>query len=232
MSEYIDTPLFGVGLSIIAYTLSSFIYKRTKIIILNPLLVGIALVVGILTFFNIDYQMYEPGGEMIIFFLGPATVALAVPLYKRWQILRENFVPIIIGIVLGSTAGIGSILLLGKIMKLDNLMISSLLPKSTTSPIAIEISGLLGGNQSLTVSFVIITGIIGYIFAERILKLFRVTDPVAKGIAIGTTSHAVGTAKAMELGEVEGAMSSLAISVTGIVTVLMVPGVIWLLNII
>jgi putative effector of murein hydrolase len=176
--------------------------------------------------------MYEPGGEMIIFFLGPATVALAVPLYKRWQILRENFVPIIIGIVLGSTAGIGSILLLGKIMKLDNLMISSLLPKSTTSPIAIEISGLLGGNQSLTVSFVIITGIIGYIFAERILKLFRVTDPVAKGIAIGTTSHAVGTAKAMELGEVEGAMSSLAISVTGIVTVLMVPGVIWLLNII
>jgi predicted murein hydrolase (TIGR00659 family) len=224
MSEYIDTPLFGVGLSIIAYTLSSFIYKRTKIIILNPLLVGIALVVGILTFFNIDYQMYEPGGEMIIFFLGPATVALAVPLYKRWQILRENFVPIIIGIVLGSTAGIGSILLLGKIMKLDNLMISSLLPKSTTSPIAIEISGLLGGNQSLTVSFVIITGIIGYIFAERILKLFRVTDPVAKGIAIGTTSHAVGTAKAMELGEVEGAMSSLAISVTGIVTVLMVPG--------
>jgi predicted murein hydrolase (TIGR00659 family) len=232
MSEYIDTPLFGVGLSIIAYTLSSFIYKRTKIIILNPLLVGIALVVGILTFFNIDYQMYEPGGEMIIFFLGPATVALAVPLYKRWQILRENFVPIIIGIVLGSTAGIGSILLLGKIMKLDNLMISSLLPKSTTSPIAIEISGLLGGNQSLTVSFVIITGIIGYIFAERILKLFRVTDPVAKGIAIGTTSHAVGTAKAMELGEVEGAMSSLAISVAGIVTVLMVPGVIWLLNII
>lgn len=232
MSEYIDTPLFGVGLSIIAYTLSSFIYKRTKIIILNPLLVGIALVVGILTFFNIDYQMYEPGGEMIIFFLGPATVALAVPLYKRWQILRENFVPIIIGIVLGSAAGIGSILLLGKIMKLDNLMISSLLPKSTTSPIAIEISGLLGGNQSLTVSFVIITGIIGYIFAERILKLFRVTDPVAKGIAIGTTSHAVGTAKAMELGEVEGAMSSLAISVAGIVTVLMVPGVIWLLNII
>jgi len=232
MLDYINTPIFGVGISILAFTISSYIARRTKIMLLNPLLVGMIIVVGILLAFDIDYETYNLGGQMITFFLGPATVVLAVPLYKQRALLKGNLIPILVGIVVGSAAGIIFVVLTGKLLGLDRLLIASLVPRSTTTPIAMEISTLLDGNPALTAIFVSVMGISGYMFGEKLLKLFGVNHPIARGIAIGTTSHAVGTAKAMELGEVEGAMSSLAISVAGIVTVLMVPGVLWLLNII
>lgn len=232
MLEYLNTPIFGVGISIIAFTISSYIAKRTKIVLLNPLLVAMLLVVGFLLLFDIDYEIYEPGGEMISFFLGPATVALAVPLYKQRDLLKKHLIPILVGITVGSASGVLSVIFMGKIMGMDSLLVSSMIPKSTTTPIAMEISEMLGGNPSLTVTFVIITGIAGYIFGEKLLKLFGITDPIAEGIALGTTSHAVGTAKAMEMGEVQGAMSSLAIGVAGIVTVVFVPGILILLSII
>ncbi|WP_409226760.1 LrgB family protein [Gudongella sp. SC589] len=232
MLDYINTPIFGVGISILAFTISSYIARRTKIMLLNPLLVGMIIVVGILLAFDIDYETYNLGGQMITFFLGPATVVLAVPLYKQRALLKGNLIPILVGIVVGSAAGIIFVVLAGRLLGLDRLLIASLVPRSTTTPIAMEISTLLDGNPALTAIFVSVMGISGYMFGEKLLKLFGVNHPIARGIAIGTTSHAVGTAKAMELGEVEGAMSSLAISVAGIVTVLMVPGVLWLLNII
>lgn len=232
MLDYISTPIFGVGISILAFTISSYIAKRTKIMLLNPLLVAMVIVVGILLAFDIDYETYNLGGQMITFFLGPATVVLAVPLYKQRALLKGNLIPILVGIVVGSAAGILFVVFAGKLLGLDRLLVASLVPRSTTTPIAMEISTLLDGNPALTAIFVSVIGISGYMFGEKLLKLVGVDHPIARGIGIGTTSHAVGTAKAMELGEVEGAMSSLAISVAGIVTVLMVPGVIWLLNII
>jgi predicted murein hydrolase (TIGR00659 family) len=232
MLDYINTPIFGVGISILAFTISSYIARRTKIMLLNPLLVAMIIIVGILLAFDIDYETYNLGGQMITFFLGPATVVLAVPLYKQRALLKGNLIPILVGIIVGSAAGILFVVFAGKILGLDRLLVASLVPRSTTTPIAMEISTLLDGNPALTAIFVSVMGISGYMFGEKLLKLFKVDHPIAKGIGIGTTSHAVGTAKAMELGEVEGAMSSLAISVAGIVTVLMVPGVIWLLNII
>lgn len=232
MYDYINTPIFGVGISILAFTLSSYIAKRTKIMLLNPLLVAMLIVVGILLTFDIDYETYNLGGQMITFFLGPATVVLAVPLYKQRELLKGNLTPILAGVLVGSVAGILFVVLAGRLLGLDRLLLASLVPRSTTTPIAMEISILLEGNPSLTAIFVSITGISGYMFGEKILGLFGVRNPIAKGIAMGTSAHAVGTAKAMELGEVEGAMSSLAIGVAGIVTVLIVPGILWLLNII
>lgn len=230
--QYVDTPLFGVGISILAYTLSSYIAKRVRIKILNPLLLTMIFIVSLLLLFNIDYDVYNKGGHLITFFLGPATVVLAVPLYKQIHLLKANFFPILIGVLSGSIAGILSIFVLGRILGLDLILISSLIPKSTTTPIAMEISTLLGGNSSLTVTFVVITGLSGYIIGEKVLEVFKIKDPIARGIALGTSAHALGTAKAMEMGEVEGAMSSLSIGLAGIVTVFLVPVLLWIIEII
>lgn len=232
MIQYIDTPLFGVGISILVYTFSSYISGRLRIKILNPLLLTMIIIVGILLLLRIDYDIYNKGGQIISFFLGPATVVLAVPLYKQINLLKENLLPILTGILVGSISGIISILGLGKLFNLDLILISSLIPKSTTTPIAMEISTILGGNSSLTVTFVVITGLSGYIIGEKVLEIVGIKDPIAKGIALGTASHAIGTAKAIEMGEVEGAMSSLSIGVAGIITVFLVPLIIWLIGII
>ena len=232
MIQYIDTPLFGVGISILVYTFSSYISGRLRIKILNPLLLTMIIIVGILLLLHIDYDIYNKGGQIISFFLGPATVVLAVPLYKQINLLKENLLPILTGILVGSISGIISILGLGKLFNLDLILISSLIPKSTTTPIAMEISTILGGNSSLTVTFVVITGLSGYIIGEKVLEIVGIKDPIAKGIALGTASHAIGTAKAIEMGEVEGAMSSLSIGVAGIITVFLVPLIIWLIGII
>lgn len=221
--SYLQTPLFGVVLSIIMFSLAQFINKKTKLAILNPLLVTIVLIIGFLMFFNIDYSVYELGGNIISFFLGPATVVLAVPLYKQIKLLKRYLYPIIIGIFVGSLTGILSIIFMSKLFNLDEVLMLSLVPKSTTTAIAMEISSNIGGISSLTIAFVAVAGIFGYIFSPWILKLFKIHNKVAQGIAIGTSSHAMGTAKAMELGETEGAMSSLAISIAGLITVILSP---------
>lgn len=223
MTQYIDNPLFGVVLSIIIFSLAQYISKKTKLAILNPLLVTLVLIISFLTYFKIDYSIYEKGGSIISFFLGPATVVLAVPLFKQIKLLKMYFWPIVIGIFLGSLSGILSILILSKLFKLDNVLILSLIPKSTTTAIAMEISNSIGGIDSMTIAFVVVAGITGYMISPFILKVFKIKNKVAQGIAIGTGSHAMGTAKAMELGETEGAMSSLAISVAGVITVVLAP---------
>ena len=220
---YFNTPVFGVTLTIIVFMVATFISKKIKLTVLNPLLVSLILIIGFLTITGIDIETYNKGGSIISFFLAPATVALAVPLFRQWELLKKHFIPIIVGISVGTLAGLVSTIILGKILGMDQLLISSLLPKSTTTPIAMEVSSLLGGNPSLTVIFVFATGIGGYIIGEKLLSLFGIKNSIAKGIALGTSAHALATAKAIDMGEVEGAMSSLAIGVAGLITVLLVP---------
>lgn len=223
MRELINTPLFGVTISLLAFEFGTYLYKKTKIAVFNPLLISCTLIVVFLLKFNISLETYNKGGQMISFFLAPATVVLAVPLYKKLMLLKANAVPILAGIITGSVAGMSSIILLGKLFALNDTLKLSLVPKSVTTPIGIDISSQLGGIQPVTVAAIIITGIFGAVAGPFICKLFKVKDKVAVGIAMGTASHALGTTKAVEIGETEGAMSSLAVGVAGLVTVILAP---------
>lgn len=226
--DYLDTPFFGVFISIIAFEIGLFINKKTKSSLFNPLIIAIVLIIVFLISFNIDYEIYNKGGSIISFFLGPATVVLAVPLYKQIEKLKQNALPIILGILLGSVMAIISVIYLGKLFKLDEVIILSLIPKSTTTAISMEISKEIGGIPALTMAATVIAGISGNIIGPTICKIFKIEDETAIGLGMGTASHAVGTARAMELGEIEGAMSSLSIGIAGLITVLIVP---WLTKI-
>ncbi len=170
--------------------------------------------------FHIDYNIYNQGANYISFLLTPSTICLAVPLYEQWELLKKNYKAVFLGITSGVLTSLCSILILAYLFQLDHASYVTLLPKSITTAIGIGVSEELGGYVSITVTIIIITGVIGNMFAEAICKIFKICDPIAKGIAIGTSSHAVGTAKAMEMGAIEGAMSSLSIVVSGILTVI------------
>jgi len=223
MNIITNNILFGIVLSLAAFEIGLYIYRKTNIPLFNPLLIAIGIVVAFLLAFNIDFDTYNQGGKFINMFLGPATVILAVPLYKQLSLLKKNFIPIIIGITIGCLVSVLSIMVLARLFNLNNELIISLLPKSVTTPIGIEISNTLGGITGVTVLAVVITGITGAIIAPIVCKVFRITDPVARGIGIGTASHAVGTSKALEMGETEGAMSSLSIGIAGLITVVIAP---------
>ena len=219
MAELFDSPFFGVTLSILTFWIGVRIQKKTGLVVCNPLLIAVVLAAGVLLLFRIPYESYNQGGELINLFLSPATACLAVAIYGKLQLLKEHWLPILVGCTVGSAASMGSILLLCRLFGLDEAMTVSLLPKSVTTPIALSVSQAHGGIGSITVVAVLITGIFGSIAAPLLIKLFRVRDPMAAGLAIGACSHAVGTSRALELGETEGAMSGLAIGVCGIVTV-------------
>lgn len=223
MNVFLDTPYFGILLSILFFEMGLWIYKKTKITLLNPLLISIISIMAVLTIFPIDITYYSKGGNFISFFLGPATVILAVPLYKQMELLKTNFIPIILGIAMGCVTAISSVSLLSRGFNMDTTIALSLIPKSVTTPIGLVISEDIGGIPAITVGVIIITGIVGAVMGPTICNVFKIKDEVAVGIAIGTASHAVGTTKAMELGETQGAMSSLAIGVAGLITVLLVP---------
>lgn len=223
MMEYVDTPLFGITLTIIVFSLANFIYKKIKNPLANPIAISIIFIIWFLGYFNINIESYEEGGSFISFFLGPATIALAIPIYKKLDLLKKNLITTLIGITLGSLAGILSIAIMSKLFSINDTMMLSLIPKSTTSAIAMDLSEQIKGNPSITIAFVIATGIMGNILGPSILNIFNIKNKRAKGVALGTASHVVGTAKAMELGQVEGAMSSLAIGIAGIITVFLAP---------
>lgn len=230
MEKYLDNPIFGVAITILVFSISEKLNKKYKTPLLNPVLISVIIIISFLSLFNIDYSIYNKGGNIISFFLGPATVVLGVGLYKQIHLLKENFMPIIMGIIIGSISGLVSIIVLSKLFNLEDMLMLSLLPKSTTSAIAIDISNSIGGNPPITIGFVIITGVFGYIIAPSLLEKFKINDKVAKGISIGTASHVVGTAKALELGEIEGAMSSLAIGVAGLLTVFLAPLILYIIS--
>lgn len=219
MEFFRQSAFFGVMLSLVAYGIGFELKKRFKFAIFNPLLIAIILVMIVLVSLHIDYDVYNEGAVYISYLLTPATVCLAVPLYEQFELLKKNWKALLIGILSGCIASMGSILAMSVIFSLSHEEYVSFLPKSITTAIGMGVSEELGGYVSITVAVIIITGVLGNMIGEQLLKLFRVTDPIAKGVAFGTASHAIGTAKAMEIGEIEGAMSSLSIVVSGILTV-------------
>lgn len=223
MNIFTNNIFFGLFVSLIAFEVGLIIYRKTKLPLFNPLLIAIIIVVGFLKLFNIDFDTYNESGKFINMFLGPATIVLAVPLYKQFELLKKNFLPILLGITIGSLVGILSIISISVFLKLDNLITISLLSKSVTTPIGIEITNQLGGLAPVTVLAIILSGIVGAIVAPPVCKVFKITNPVAIGVGIGTSSHAVGTSKAFEMGETEGAMSSLSIGIAGVITVFLAP---------
>lgn len=223
VNSLIASPAFGVLISLAAYSIGCKIKERLKFAIFNPLLIAIIILIAVLSGFNIEYDDYNKGGEIISFFLAPATIALALPLYKKFSLFKKNAVPILAGILCGTVSGIVSIIVSAKLLNLSDELIKSLIPKSITTPIGMALSEQLGGIPSITVVAIIVTGILGSIIGPFLNKILKINDEVAMGIAMGNASHAVGTARAMEIGETEGAMSSLTIAVAGIMTVILAP---------
>ncbi len=214
-----SSAYFGLLLSLGAYGLGLLLQRRWKLPIFNPLLVAIVVVAAALLLLDLDYDSYSQGANLLNYLLTPATVCLAVPLYEQFSLLRRHGKAVLLGIAAGVLASLVTILVLAWLFSLDHSAYVTLLPKSITTAIGIGVSEELGGHVSLTVVVIIITGVLGNIFAEGVCKVFRITEPVAAGVAIGTSTHAVGTARAMEMGEIQGAMSSLSIVVAGLLTV-------------
>lgn len=220
MKELFTSPFFGISISILAFALGIAIQKKTKLVLCNPLLIAIVLIIGGLLIFDIPYDSYNEGGEIINMFLGPATACLAVSIYTKLKLLKENWLPILVGCAAGSLTSMVSVYGLCRLFGLDESITISLIPKSVTTPIAVSISSSHGGVVPITVAAVVFTGILGSILAPLLIKLLRIKNPVVAGLSIGASSHAMGTSKAIELGETQGAMSGLAIGICGIITVL------------
>ena len=213
----------GFVISILAYLCGVWLKKKLGWAILNPLLVSVVLVIGFLTVFGIDYKTYNSSASVISYLLTPATVCLAIPLYKQLHLLKKHADAVAVGITSGVITSAVSIFLMCKVLGMAHVHYVTLLPKSITTAIGMGISEEAGGIVTLTVMSIILTGVLGNMAGETVLKLLKVRHPVARGLAMGTSAHAVGTAKALEMGEIEGAMSSLSIAVAGLMTVIVVP---------
>lgn len=220
MSDFFTNAVyFGVFLTLACYGIGTLVKKKLKAAIFNPLLIAIILTIVFLLVFRIDYQVYYSTAKYMSYLLTPATICLAVPLYEKFELLKKNWKAVIAGICSGVLTSLITVFVLALIFKFDHATYVTFLPKSITTAIGMGVSEELGGFVSVTVAVIIITGVLGNVFAEMILKLFRIEEPIAKGIAIGSASHAIGTARAIEIGEIEGAMSSLSIVVSGVLTV-------------
>lgn len=223
MNEMIqDSLFFGVVISLIAYEIGLLLRRKFALAILNPLLISIVIVIVLLKVFHVDYSAYNESAKYLSYLLTPATVCLAVPLYEQLTLLKKNLLAVACGIVSGTLSSLAGIFVLSRLFSLDHRLYVTLLPKSITTAIGIGISEELNGIVTITVAVIIITGILGNVIADGIFRLFRIKNPLAKGLALGTASHAIGTARAMEMGPVEGAMSSLAVAVSGLLTVVII----------
>lgn len=224
MHEFFEGSVFFAGfLTLLSYCIGLAIQKKLKHIIFNPLLIAIIITAAVLLIFDFDYATYKANSSFISFLLTPATVCLAIPLYEQFELLKKNALAVLLGIASGIITCLCSVLVFAIIFRLDHATYVTLLPKSITTAIGIGITNELGGYESITVASIILSGILGNIFAVPFCKLMRINEPIAKGVAIGTSSHAIGTTKALEVGEVEGAMSSLSIVVAGLLTVVLAP---------
>lgn len=218
-----SSAYFGFFITLFGYWVSTQIAKRMRSTLCNPLLLTIIFIIAFLKLADISYASYDNGAKYINYFLTPSTVCLAVPLYRQLKLLKEYAGAILISIMSGTVACAIMIFGLAKLFLLENSIYASLVPKSITTAIALGMSEELGGLSAVTVMAVFVTGILGAVIATTVFKIFKIEDPVAQGLAMGTAAHAIGTSKALELGEIQAAMSSLAIAVTGILTVIMGP---------
>ncbi|OFO42783.1 hypothetical protein HMPREF3045_02830 [Anaerococcus sp. HMSC075B03] len=219
----LDNQYFGIVLSFAAYEIGKWINKKLKTPIANPLLIAILLIIGFLSITGINYEYYKKGGDFIAFFIGPATVAMVLDLYANLDTLKKNILPILVGVGFGTIFSFVLAIFLSKIFQIDKNLVASLIPQSITTAIAISLSGEYQGIIGLTAIVVVIRGVSGAVFAPIVMKIFRIKDPVAQGVAIGTSSHAVGTSQARLMGEIQGAMSGLSIAIAGITAVIIMP---------
>lgn len=217
---FLQSAFFGAFASLAFYEAGLYIKKRWKWSILNPLLISIILTIALLLVFHIDYDTYYAGAKYISYLLTPATVCLAIPLYEQLELLKKNFAAVLAGIVTGVLTSVVLILLFAVLFHFSHEEYVTFLPKSITTAIGMVVSEQLGGYVSITVTIIVITGVLGNILAEPVCRLFHIHEPIARGVGIGSASHAIGTSKAMEMGEAEGAMSGLSIAVAGILTVI------------
>ena len=223
MYNVVETPIFGILLTIIFFNIGVFVQKKTKKPIFNPLLIAIAGIILFLSITKIPYEKYKLGADSINFLLGPVTVSLAIPLYRQFDLLKRYLLEIVVGILCGVIVSLASVLLIGGLTHANIEILNSLIPKSITTPMGLALTKTLNGIDSITVVSIILTGILGAIISPLVFKIGKIDNSIARGIALGTSSHALGTTKAMEMGEVEGAMSSLSIGIAGIITVVIVP---------
>lgn len=229
MNAIINSPLFGILLTLVAFEIGVLISQKFKYSFVNPLLIANVLIVGFLLITGISFESYSVGGDYISVMLSPATVVLAVPLYRQIQKLKQFWKPILAGIIAGSLTSIGCVIFFSKILGLSGTLMLSILPKSVTIPMGSVISAQIGGIPSVTIIAITITGITGAVAAPAVCKFCHIKHKVAQGIAIGTASHALGTTRAMEMGEVQGAMSSLSIGIAGLFTAVVAPVIVALI---
>ena len=218
-----DSLYAGVTLSLAAYMLGVLLKKRFRLGIFNPLLISIAISIVVLLLGKIDYEVYNDSAKYLGYLLTPATVCLAIPLYEQWELLKKNYKAVLLGLLAGAVTSLTTVFVLSLVCGLAHEEYVTFLPKSVTTAIGMGISEELGGYVTITVAVIILTGVFGNVAGEMICRILRIKDPVSKGLAFGAASHAIGTSKAIELGDVEGAMSGLAIAVSGIITVVLAP---------
>lgn len=219
MSTILNSPFFGIVLCLVTFLIGRTLQKKTGWVLANPLVVAVILCVAVLLLFDIPYENFTKGADVINWMLGPVTALLALSIYNQRQILKEYFVPVLAGCLAGSVTSMASVLVLCKLFKVDKAITASILPKSCTTPIALSIAQSHGGIPAIAACCVIVAGVTGALCAPLFSKWFGITDPVAQGLATGASSHALGTTRAREMGEVQGAMSSIAIGVCGLISV-------------
>lgn len=210
-------------LTLASYLLGVFIHKKSGISVLHPFITAIVVIIGVIILFDIPYKEYREGARVLDFLLGPSVVALALRLYDNIEIVKKNLAAILAAVITGSAVGILGVWALGRFMGCDSMFIKSLEAKSVTTPIAMELTAVAGGSTSLIAISVVLTGVIGAVLGPSFLKLLKITDPVAKGVAMGCSAHGIGTGRAIELGAVEGAVSGLCIVLMGVATSILVP---------
>lgn len=222
LDAILSSPFFGLTLTTGCWMLALKLQKRTGLLVCNPVLVAALLVVAVLTVFRIPLDSYRAGGDMIKLMLAPATAVLALNIYQQRLILKSHFLPVLLGCLMGSLTSIAAVLVLCWTFQTGDVFVASMIPKSITTAIAVGIAESRGGIQGITAASVVITGVEGAMLAPLFAKLFHITDPVAEGVAIGASSHAVGTSKALEIGPLQGAMSSVSLCLCGILTSILV----------
>lgn len=218
MYDIITSQAFGIMLTLLFYIIGTFIYKKTKLPYLNPLLMSTILLIVFIKLAKIDLNTFLTDLSGINVFLGPLIISLAVPIIKKMDLIKKNLLPIIVGAFVGSLVSMLTVVLFGKLFGLDAQIIASIIPKSATTPIAIEVTKKLGGIRAITVAVVIISSIIGTVLIPLLIKILKIKDPKIVGMGLGVTSHAVGTSKAIEINEIAGAISGVALVFAGIAT--------------
>lgn len=221
MNAILNSPFFGLVLCLATFLIGRWLQKKTGWVFANPLVVAVILCISILLLFDIPYENFSKGADLINWMLGPVTAMLALSIYNQRKILKEYFIPVLAGCLAGSSTSMLSILGLCRVFHVDAVITASILPKSCTTPIALSIAQSHGGMSAIAACGVIVAGVTGALCSPFFAKWFRITDPVAQGLAVGACSHALGTTKAREMGEIQGAMSSIAIGVCGLISVML-----------